>query len=76
MKSYLEILGSLLDTGATFRAGASSLRSGSLSHGFTFVYMIPHKMPCVRESPRREFTPVVVPGRKFHSGTKSRTGIM
>ena len=29
-----------------------------------------------RESPRREFTLVVVPGQEFHSGTKSRNGIM
>ena len=29
-----------------------------------------------RESPRRELTPVVVPRREFHSGTKSRNGIM
>ena len=29
-------------------------------------------MSCQRESPRREFTPVLVPGREFHSGTKSR----
>ena len=36
------------------------------SHGSTFVYMIP----------RREFTLVVVPERQFHSGTKSRDGIM
>ena len=42
------------------------------SHGTMFVYMIPHhKMSC-----RREFTPVVVPGREFHSGTKSHNGIM
>ena len=27
-------------------------------------------------SPRREFNPVVVPKREFHSGTKSRSGIM
>ena len=29
-------------------------------------------MSCQRESARREFTPVLVPGREFHSGTKSR----
>ena len=29
-------------------------------------------MSCQRESARREFTPVLVPGRDFHSGTKSR----
>ena len=35
-----------------------------------------HKMPCRHESPRREFTPVVVPGREFHSVTKFRQGIL
>ena len=30
------------------------------------------KMLCRRESPRRGFTPVLAPGREFHSGTKSR----
>ena len=45
------------------------------SHGSTFVYMIPPQN-VMRESPCREFTPVVVPGREFHSGTKSRNGIM
>ena len=43
------------------------------SHGSTFVHMVP---PRQQESPRREFTPVVVPRRQFHSGTKSRNGIM
>ena len=28
------------------------------------------------KSPRRELTLVVVPGQEFHSGTKSRNGIM
>ena len=46
------------------------------SHGSTFVYMIPPQKSCRRESPRREFTPVVAPGREFHSSTKSRNGIM
>ena len=46
------------------------------SHGSIFVYMIPQQISCWRESPRREFTPVLVPGREFHSGTKSRNGIM
>ena len=46
------------------------------SHGSIFVYMIPPQISCWRESPRREFTPVLVPGREFHSGTKSRNGIM
>ena len=47
------------------------------SHGSIFVYMIP-PMSCRRESPchEHEFTPVLVPGREFHSGTKSRNGIM
>ena len=35
------------------------------------VYMTPGRL-----SPRSEFTPVLVPGREFHSGTKSRNGIM
>jgi len=41
------------------------------SHGSTFVYMIPPQnvMPA-------RVTPVDVPGREFHSGTKSRNGIM
>ena len=48
------------------------------SHGSIFVYMImiPSQMSCQRESPRREFTPVVAPGREFHSGTRFRNGIM
>ena len=46
------------------------------SHGSIFVYMIPPQISCWRESPRREFTSVLVPGREFHSGTKSRNGIM
>ena len=35
-----------------------------------------HKMSCRPESPRREFTPVVVPGREFHLSTKSPNSIM
>ena len=46
------------------------------SNGSIFVYMIPPQISCWLESPRREFTPVLVPGRDFHSGTKSRNGIM
>ena len=46
------------------------------SHGSIFVHMIPPQISCWRESPWREFTPVLVPGREFHSGTKSRNGIM
>ena len=60
----------LHDTGATF---AWSKFTPVPSQGSTFVYMIP---PCWRESPQRELTPVVVPGREFHSGTKSCNGIM
>ena len=57
-----------------FRPGASSLRFPLMAlYLFTWYH---HKMSCRRESPRREFTPVVVPGREFHSGTKSRNGIM
>ena len=41
------------------------------SHRSTFVYMIPpqNAMPA-------RVIPVVAPGREFHSGTKSRNGIM
>ena len=46
------------------------------SHGSIFVYMVSPQISCWRESRRREFTPVLVPGRDFHSGTKSRNGIM
>ena len=46
------------------------------SHRSIFVYMIPPQISCWRKSPRREFTPVLVPGREFHSGTKSRNSIM
>ena len=46
------------------------------SHGSTFVYMIPPQNVMPAPVTRREFTPVVVPGRQFHSGTKSRNGIM
>ena len=45
-------------------------------HGSIFVYMIPSQISSWRESPPREFTPVLVPGGEFHSGTKSRNGIM
>ena len=41
------------------------------SHGSIFVYMIaPQNIMSVR------VTPVLVPGREFHSGTKSRSRIM
>ena len=57
-----------------FRAGASSLRFPLMAlYLFTWYH---HKISCRHESPGREFTPVVVPGREFHSGTKSRNGIM
>ena len=46
------------------------------SHGSTFVYMIPPQNVMPRDSSRREFTAVVVPGREFHSCTKSLNGIM
>ena len=48
------------------------------SHRSIFVYMTltPKLMLCWHESPWREFTPVLVPGREFHSSTKSRNGIM
>ena len=46
------------------------------SYGSILVYMIPPQISYWPESPRREFTPVLVPGREFHSGTKSRNGIM
>ena len=46
------------------------------SHASIFVYMIPPQISCWSESTRREFTPVLVPGREFHSGRKSRNGIM
>ena len=54
--------------------GRLSLRSEFTpvpSHGFIFVYMIP---PQNVMSAR--VTPVLVQRRKFHSGTKSRNGIM
>ena len=66
------IRGCLHDTGATF--GASSLRFPLMAlYLFTWYH---HKILCRRESPRREFTPVLAPGKEFHSGTKSRNGIM
>ena len=54
--------------------GRLSLRSECTpvpTHGSTFVYMIPPQnvMPA-------RVTTVVVPGREFHSGTKSRNGLM
>ena len=46
------------------------------SRGSIMITWHNQKMSCRRESPRREFTPVVVPGREFHSRTKFRNGIM
>ena len=47
-----------------FRAGVTSLRFPLIAlHLFTWYH---HKMSCRRESPRREFTPVLSPGREFH----------
>ena len=47
------------------------------SHGSIYLFTwYHHKMSCRRESRQREFTPVVVPGREFHSSTKSRNGIL
>ena len=57
-----------------FRPGVSSLRF-PLTALYLFTWY-QHNMLCRRESPRREFTPVLAPGREFHSGTKSRNGIM
>ena len=54
-----------------FRAGASSLRFPLMNlYLFTWYH---HKMSCQRESPRREFTPVVVPGENFTSVRKLAT---
>ena len=56
-----------------FRPGTSSLLFPLMAlHLFTWY----HKMSCRHESPRREFTPVLLPGREFHPGTKSCSGIM
>ena len=46
------------------------------SHGSIFVHMIPPQNVMPARVTRREFTPVLEPGREFHSGTKSRNGIM
>ena len=74
---HKKVRGCLHDTGATF-APERVTPVPSRAHGSIFVYMIPqhHKMSCRRESPRRKFTPVLVPGREFHSCTKSRSVIM
>ena len=57
-----------------FRAGASSLRFPLVAlHLFTWYH---NKISWRRESPRREFTPVVAPGWEFLSGTRFRNDIM
>ena len=57
-----------------FRAGPSSLRFPLMAlHSVTWYH---HKTSCRRESPQRDFTSVVVPGRESLSGTKSRNCIM
>ena len=57
-----------------FRARVSSLRFPLMAlYLFTWYH---HKMSCRRESPRREFIPVAVLEREFHSDTKLRNVIM
>ena len=46
------------------------------SCGSLFVYMISAQNLIPDESYRREFTPVTVPGRDFHSGTKTHSDVM
>ena len=76
--SGVRLLGSLSKGVFTWNrgdfAGASSIRFPLIAL-FLFKWYH-HKMSCRRESLRREFTPVVMPGREFHFGTKSRNGIM
>ena len=65
--------GCLHDTGATF--ASERVHSGSLS----WLYICLHDTTTNSMLARvtwREFTPVLVPGREFHSGTKSRNGIV
>ena len=72
--SSTKIKGVLTWQRGDLRDGATSLPFPLVAlHLFTWYH---HKMSCRRESPRREFTQVVVPGREFHSGTKSRKGIL
>ena len=52
-----------------FRPGASSLWFPYMDL-YYFVYMIPPQISCWHESPRPEFTPVLVPGRELHSGNE------
>ena len=57
-----------------FRPGASSLWFPLMAlYLFTWYH---HKMLCQCGSSQREFTPVLTPGREFHSSMKSRNGIM
>ena len=56
-----------------FRPGTSSLLFPLMA---LYLFTWYHKMSCRHESPRREFTPVLLPGREFHPGTKSCSGIM
>ena len=46
------------------------------SCGSVFVYMIPAQNLVPKRVIRCEFTPVTVPGRDFHSGTKTRSAAM
>ena len=62
------IRGCLHDTGATF--ALERVHSGSLS----WLYICLHDTTTNFMLAR--VTPVLVPGREFHSGTKSRNGIM
>ena len=67
-------LGGVYMTPWRLSPGASTLRFPLMAlYLFTWYH---HKMSCRRESPQREFPPVVVSGREFHSGTKSRNSIM
>ena len=71
--SAVLLRGCLRDTG---RLSPRSEFTPVPSCGSIFVYMIPPQISCWRESPQREFTPVLVPGQEFHSSAKSRNGIM
>ena len=72
--SSTKIKGVLTRQRGDLRDGATSLLFPLVAlHLFTWYH---HKLSCRRESPRREFTPVDVPGREFHSSTKSLKGIM
>ena len=45
------------------------------SQGSIFVYMIPPQNVMLARVTPALVHPVLVPGREFHSGTKSRSGI-